>query len=80
MLDKAHIRIINIDAVICCEKPKILPFRGQIIAKLAETLGIDKGRISLKGKTGEGLGPVGLGQAVETEAIALVQWGRADEF
>jgi 2-C-methyl-D-erythritol 2,4-cyclodiphosphate synthase len=64
--------LINIDAVVGCEKPKILPYRDQIRASLAAALGVGVDQIFVKGKTGEGLGPVGEGGAVETEAVCLL--------
>jgi 2-C-methyl-D-erythritol 2,4-cyclodiphosphate synthase len=65
-------RIENIDCVIALEKPKFLPHRPAIRASIAETLGIDIDRIFVKAKTGEGLGSVGTGEAVEVWAICLL--------
>jgi 2-C-methyl-D-erythritol 2,4-cyclodiphosphate synthase len=46
--------IVNVDSVIICEKPKILPYSEKIKEKLAEITGIEKERINIKGKTTEG--------------------------
>jgi 2-C-methyl-D-erythritol 2,4-cyclodiphosphate synthase len=68
-------RILNIDCVITCEKPKVLPYREEIRASLARALGIEKERIFVKAKTNEGLSEVGAGEAVEALAICLLETG-----
>ncbi|MDR0909907.1 MAG: 2-C-methyl-D-erythritol 2,4-cyclodiphosphate synthase [Spirochaetaceae bacterium] len=64
--------IINIDSVVICEKPKILPFREAIQNSLAKALGIEAGQIFIKGKTNEGLGEIGQGNAVEAKVVCLL--------
>ena len=66
-------RVINVDAVIVIERPKILPFRDQIRDNLARILGVDRDRVGLKAKTSEGVVPVGLGEAAECHAVAMLQ-------
>jgi 2-C-methyl-D-erythritol 2,4-cyclodiphosphate synthase len=73
MLAAEKWRIINIDCVISCEKPAVLPYREIIRETLARTLGLDAGSIFLKGKTGERLGAVGRGEAVEACAVCLLE-------
>jgi 2-C-methyl-D-erythritol 2,4-cyclodiphosphate synthase/2-C-methyl-D-erythritol 4-phosphate cytidylyltransferase/2-C-methyl-D-erythritol 2,4-cyclodiphosphate synthase len=69
--------IANIDAVIQCESPKILPYREKIRAALAGALELERSQVFLKAKTGERLGLVGEGLAVEAEAVCLIY--RKDE-
>jgi 2-C-methyl-D-erythritol 2,4-cyclodiphosphate synthase len=59
LVKKAGLRLVNLDCVICCEEPKILPFRNSICESLAHALEVPVDKIFVKGKTGEGLGPVG---------------------
>jgi 2-C-methyl-D-erythritol 2,4-cyclodiphosphate synthase len=66
-------RLSNLDCVVSCEEPKVLPFRDNIRQALAETLEVPVDRIFVKGKTGEGLGPVGKGRAVEAIAVCLLE-------
>jgi 2-C-methyl-D-erythritol 2,4-cyclodiphosphate synthase/2-C-methyl-D-erythritol 4-phosphate cytidylyltransferase/2-C-methyl-D-erythritol 2,4-cyclodiphosphate synthase len=73
MVKKAGWRLVNLDCVICCEKPKVLPFRDSIRKSLAQALEVSVDRIFIKGKTGEGLGPVGKGKAVEALAVCLLE-------
>ncbi|HNS33576.1 MAG TPA: 2-C-methyl-D-erythritol 2,4-cyclodiphosphate synthase [bacterium] len=55
--------IENIDAVIICQEPRLLPFFEAIRTKLAGLMGIDPGKIGLKAKTFELMGDIGRGDA-----------------
>jgi 2-C-methyl-D-erythritol 2,4-cyclodiphosphate synthase len=66
--------LINIDCVVSLEKPAILPYKGAIRASLAALLGVSLEQVYVKGKTGEGLGDVGAGRAIEALAVALVDY------
>jgi 2-C-methyl-D-erythritol 2,4-cyclodiphosphate synthase/2-C-methyl-D-erythritol 4-phosphate cytidylyltransferase/2-C-methyl-D-erythritol 2,4-cyclodiphosphate synthase len=66
-------QVVNLDCVVCCEKPKLLPCRDQIRCSLARALEIDPGAVFVKGKTGEGLDSVGEGRAVEALAVCLLE-------
>jgi len=66
-------KVVNLDCVIICEKPKVLPFREVIRKSLAEVLETPVENIFLKGKTAEGLGPPGKGRSVEALALCLLE-------
>jgi len=66
-------KIENIDAVVIAEKPKILPYRQQMIESMSRILQIDATRIGLKGKTTEGLGFTGQQEGIAAYAVALVE-------
>ncbi|MDA1315869.1 MAG: 2-C-methyl-D-erythritol 2,4-cyclodiphosphate synthase [Acidobacteria bacterium] len=68
-------RVVNVDAVIIVEQPKIGPWRDAIRKSVAEVLGIEMERVGLKAKTAEGMGPVGEGLAAEAQAVALLARG-----
>ena len=72
LLDKGF-EIANIDATMILEKPKIAPYRNQMIANLARALKLPKDRISVKATTTEGMGFEGRGEGVGCRAVALVQ-------
>jgi 2-C-methyl-D-erythritol 2,4-cyclodiphosphate synthase len=65
--------LVNLDCVVSCEAPRLLPHRDAIRASLAGALGVGPDRVFVKGKTGEGLGPVGEGLAVEALALCLLE-------
>lgn len=65
-------RIVNVDAVIVLERPKLLPHRAAIRKNLARILAIDADRIGLKAKTSEGVGPCGRGEAAEAHVVATL--------
>jgi 2-C-methyl-D-erythritol 2,4-cyclodiphosphate synthase len=63
----------NADCVVVLERPRILPHVTEIRRTLAEDLGISAARITVKGKTNEGLDAVGEGRAVAAYAVSLLQ-------
>ncbi len=73
LLGEAGYEIVNIDSTVILERPKLKDFRLAIRQKLAETLGLDLGRVSVKFKTAEKLGPVGEGRAAEAQAVATIR-------
>ncbi|GHU54882.1 2-C-methyl-D-erythritol 2,4-cyclodiphosphate synthase [Spirochaetia bacterium] len=66
-------RLSNLDCVVTCERPKLIPYRDRIRAALAAALDVGPEAIFVKGKTAEGLGPIGEGTAVDAEAICLLE-------
>ena len=62
----------NVDVVVILERPKIGPYRDAIQLRLAEALGLDAGRVSVKGKTNEGVDAVGRGEAIAAHAVCLL--------
>ncbi len=66
--------IVNVDAVVVAEEPKIGPHAAAIKAALAPVLGVPEGALGIKAKTNEGLGPVGEKRAIACYAVALVRF------
>ena len=65
--------IENIDATVICERPKLRPHVDAIREKLASVLGVDKSRVSVKGKTNEGMGSIGAGEGIAVHCVALLE-------
>lgn len=65
-------KIGNVDATIIAQRPKIAPFVPAMIENIAADLGIDASQINVKGKTNESLGYLGRCEAIETQAVALI--------
>jgi 2-C-methyl-D-erythritol 4-phosphate cytidylyltransferase/2-C-methyl-D-erythritol 2,4-cyclodiphosphate synthase len=68
--------IVNVDAVVIAERPKLTPHLPAICANLAQSLDIDRASVSVKGKTNEGLGEIGRGEAIACHAVALLRRAR----
>ena len=73
LLDQAGYRIVNLDSTISLERPKLAPLIPEMKEKLAEALGIGAQQVSIKAKTGEGLGAVGKGEAIRADAVVLIE-------
>lgn len=69
----AGYEVVNVDTVIHLEQPKLGETKVEMAACLAEALSLPRHMVNVKAKTGEGLGDVGRGEAVETFAVALVK-------
>jgi len=63
----------NVDATIIAERPKLAPYIDAMRARIAAALDVDIDRVSIKGKTNEGVGELGRGEAIAVHAIALVR-------
>jgi 2-C-methyl-D-erythritol 2,4-cyclodiphosphate synthase len=63
----------NVDAIVIAQAPRISEYKNEIEIGIANALGIDRNHVSVKGKTAEGLGPVGATDAICTQAVALVE-------
>ena len=72
LLDEAGYSILNIDATIGLERPKLAPHIPRMVQRTAAALRIKPSQVSVKAKTGEGLGAIGRGEAVRADAVALL--------
>ncbi len=65
--------VVNVDATVMLEEPKLRPYIALMRENLAQTLGADQTCVSVKAKTGEGLDAVGEGLAVSAQAVVLLE-------
>jgi len=65
-------RVINVDATLLAEAPKISPHIFAMQEKIAVALGVKTGAISIKATTNEGLGAIGRGEGMSAIAVANV--------
>ncbi|MCA1849664.1 MAG: 2-C-methyl-D-erythritol 2,4-cyclodiphosphate synthase, partial [Acidobacteria bacterium] len=70
---KEGFHIVNVDATVMLERPKLRPYVQEMREKLAGVLGVETGCVSVKAKTGEGLEAVGEGRAVRAQAVVLLE-------
>jgi 2-C-methyl-D-erythritol 2,4-cyclodiphosphate synthase len=64
--------VVNVDATIVAERPRLAPYIPAMRERLAEVLKIENELVSVKAKTNEGLGPIGRGEAMAAHAVALI--------
>ena len=64
--------ISNIDSTVVAQAPKLMPHIAAMREQIAATLGVSVDQVNVKAKTAEKMGPVGLGQAMEARAVALL--------
>lgn len=72
-LEQACFAVVNIDATILAQRPKLAPYRTQMRENLAAALGIDVSCVSVKATTEEGLGFTGNGEGMAAHAVALLE-------
>jgi len=65
-------RIVNVDATVVCEQPRLAPHRAEIERILAE---VTSARVSVKATTNEGMGWIGRGEGIACIAVAFVEAG-----
>lgn len=65
-------RVVNTDAVVILERPRLAPSKQAVRDNLAGLLGIPIERVNIKGKTHERIGPIGEGKAVEAQVVVLL--------
>ncbi|MBS5652226.1 MAG: 2-C-methyl-D-erythritol 2,4-cyclodiphosphate synthase [Eubacterium sp.] len=63
----------NIDATIICQRPKLAPYREEMVQNVAKALEIETNQVCIKATTEEGLGFTGEGKGISSQAIALLQ-------
>ena len=73
LLEAAGCSIVNIDATVGLERPKLAPHILRMEKKMAAALALKPEQVSIKAKTGEGLDAIGRGEAVRADAVALIQ-------
>lgn len=69
---EAGYRLGNLDCVVHAQVPKLTPHKATIRGTLAGHFQVDPSLINIKAKTGEGVGPVGRGEAIAAEAVVLL--------
>ncbi|MCO8121419.1 2-C-methyl-D-erythritol 2,4-cyclodiphosphate synthase [Stieleria sp. TO1_6] len=71
-IGQQQMQIVNLDCVILAERPKMAPHIDAMRTCIAEMLGVDVAQVSVKAKTGEGVGEIGTGQSIATRVVVLL--------
>ena len=72
LLRRNRYRVVNVDATVIAQAPRMAPHIAAMRANLAQDLGIALDAVSVKAKTTEKLGFVGRGEGIAAEAVALI--------
>ncbi|WP_415033501.1 2-C-methyl-D-erythritol 2,4-cyclodiphosphate synthase [Azonexus sp.] len=65
-------QVVNVDATLIAQKPKLAPHAPAMVANIAADLGIAEDCVNIKGKTNETLGYLGREEAIEAQAVILL--------
>ena len=68
-------RLVNVDATVLAEAPRLAPHLPAMARRLAEALGLPADRVSVKAKSPEGLGLLGRGEGIAAMAVVGVEVG-----
>jgi 2-C-methyl-D-erythritol 2,4-cyclodiphosphate synthase len=74
LVQEAGYRIVNIDATIIAQAPKMAPHIPSMVNNIAADLGLSRGQVNVKATSTEGLGFAGRAEGIAAEAIALLNW------
>ena len=72
-LENQNYKVVNIDATICAERPKMNPHIPQMQQTMAKVIGVDEDCISIKATTTERLGFTGRMEGISAYAVALIE-------
>ncbi|MCD3350722.1 2-C-methyl-D-erythritol 2,4-cyclodiphosphate synthase [Clostridium botulinum D/C] len=72
LLNKTSYKIVNIDATIIAQKPKMAPYIPEMIKNISDALNIEKTQINIKATTEEGLGFTGENLGISSQSICLI--------
>jgi 2-C-methyl-D-erythritol 2,4-cyclodiphosphate synthase len=73
LLQRKGCRVVNVDAVINAQAPRLAPHLSRMKETLAKQIGIEASRINLKVKSGEGQDAVGREEAIAAQAVCLIE-------
>ena len=73
LLGEKGFAVVNIDAVLLAQAPKVGPYRPRMAANIAAALRIDAEQVNVKATTEEGLGFTGDGSGMAAHAVALLE-------
>jgi len=66
-------RVVNVDATVICERPRLAPQAAQMAERLGDALNVDQDRVNVKATTNEGMGFIGRGEGIATFAVAMLE-------
>ena len=73
LLDDKNAAVINVDATVIAEAPKIAPHIAEMRTRIGKALNISEANVSIKATTNERLGPIGRGEGISAMAVATIE-------
>ena len=73
LLRERGFAVVNLDAALLAQAPKVAPYKAQMAENIAAALGIEADQVNVKATTEEGLGFTGDGSGMAAHAVALVE-------
>jgi 2-C-methyl-D-erythritol 2,4-cyclodiphosphate synthase len=76
-LEERGYKVVNIDATVVAEEPRLREYIDDMRHNLSHVLGIDMDRVSVKASTNNGVGDIGRGEGMAVMAVAMIEEGKA---
>jgi 2-C-methyl-D-erythritol 2,4-cyclodiphosphate synthase len=76
-LEERDYKVVNIDATVVAEKPRLREYIDDMRHNLSHVLGLDMDRVSVKASTNNGVGDIGRGEGMAAMAVAMIEEGKA---
>jgi 2-C-methyl-D-erythritol 2,4-cyclodiphosphate synthase len=73
LVGEAGYRVVNVDATVIAERPRITPYAATMRGLIADALGITNGDVGIKATTNEGMGFIGRGEGIAALAVATLE-------
>jgi 2-C-methyl-D-erythritol 2,4-cyclodiphosphate synthase len=73
LLEDTGYKVVNIDSVICAQKPKMANYIDKMCKNVADTLGVTVDKVSIKATTTEEMGFEGRGEGISAKAICMIE-------
>ena len=73
MADSRGYRVVNCDVTVIAERPRLMPYREAIRARIASIMKLELDLVSFKATTHEGLGPLGRSEGMAAHAVLLLE-------
>ncbi|MGH7863098.1 MAG: 2-C-methyl-D-erythritol 2,4-cyclodiphosphate synthase [Candidatus Dormibacteraceae bacterium] len=70
---EAGYQLINVDAVVIAQEPRLGPHLGAMAENIADALGVDRARVSVKATSPERMGALGRSEGIAAQAVALLE-------
>jgi 2-C-methyl-D-erythritol 2,4-cyclodiphosphate synthase len=68
----AGFAVVNVDVVVIAQRPRLVPYIDAMRANIARALNLGIDKVSIKGKTNEGVDSTGAGDSIAVHAVALI--------